>query len=87
MGDIMNKLIIYEYINRLNRDNIAKFCNANRLSVSNKEIDIIYKYIKTEYKRFFNNPEEVLGEIKKQVSGNTFMEIMKLYNKYKNKIS
>ena len=83
----MNKLIIYEYINRLNRDNIVKFCNLKGISVNDKEIDIIYKYIKNEYKRFFNNPNDVLDEIKHQVSDNTFMEIMKLYNKYKNKIS
>jgi len=84
---MVNKLIIYEYINRLNRDNIVKFCTLKGINASDEEIDIVYKYIKNEYKRFFNNPNEVLNEIKYQVSDNTFMEIMKLYDKYKNKIS
>lgn len=83
----MNKIFIYEYINRLRRDDIIKFCNLKGINISNNEIDIIYDYIKYDYKRFFNNPTEVLNEIKLKVSDNTFKEIMKLYDKYKNKIS
>ena len=83
----MNKLIIYEYINRLRREDIVKFCVIKGIDASDNEIDIIYEYIKRDYKRFFNNPEEVLLEIKNEVSSNTFSIIMDLYNKYKNKIS
>lgn len=83
----MNRLIIYEYINRLKREDIIKFCNIKGISVNNDDLDIVYSYIKKEYKRFFNNPDEVLNEIKDKVSSYTFNEIMKLYNKYKNKIS
>jgi len=83
----MNRLFIYEYINRLRRDDVVKFCNLKGISISDKELDIIYGYIKNDYKRFFNNPESVLEEIKSKVSSGTFIEIMKLYNKYKNKIS
>ena len=36
---------------------------------------------------FFNNPMEVLSEVKYKVSENTFREIMQLYDKYKTKIS
>ena len=87
MGEDMNRLFIYEYINRLRREDIVKFCSIKGLSVSDNDIDIVYKYIKNDYKRFFNNPMEVLNEVKSKVSNNTFNEIMKLYNKYKNKIS
>ena len=83
----MNRLLIYEYINRLRYEDIIKFCNYKGISVSNTDIDIVYKYIKHDYKRFFNNPEEVLNEIKYKVSDNTYLEIINLYNKYKNKIS
>lgn len=82
----MNKLFIYEYINRLRRDDIIKFCNYKNINIPDNEIDILYSYIKNDYKRFFNNPEEVLKEIKNKVSNDTFMEIMKLYIQYKNKI-
>lgn len=83
----MNKLIIYEYINRLRREDIVKFCVIKGIDASDSEIDIVYDYIKHDYKRFFNNSMEVLSEIKGKVSNSTFSIIMELYNKYKNKIS
>lgn len=83
----MNRIFIYEYINRLRRDDIVKFCNIKGISASDSEIDTVYSYIKNDYKRFFNDPMDVLNEIKSKVSNNTFNEIMKLYDKYKNKIS
>lgn len=87
MGEDMNRLFIYECINRLKRDDIVKFCNMKGIIVSENEIDVVYNYIKNDYRRFFNNPMDVLEELKYKVSNNTFNEIMKLYNKYKNKIS
>lgn len=83
----MNKLIIYEYINRLRREDIVKFCIIKGIDASDNEIDIVYDYIKHDYKRFFNNPEEILLEVKNKISSNTFNLIMEYYNKYKNKIS
>lgn len=79
----MNKLIIYQYINRLRRDDIVNFCNVNGFMVSDNEIDIVYSYIKNDYKRFFSNPDVVLDEVRGKVSDNGFKIIMKLYNKYK----
>lgn len=83
----MNRLIIYEYINRLRREDIVKFCVIKGIDVNDSEIDIVYNYIKRDYKRFFSNPDEVLTEIKSEVSSNTFSRIIEFYNKYKNKIS
>lgn len=80
----MNKLIIYEYINRLRREDIINFCNVKGIRVNDNDLDIVYSYIKKDYKRFFNNPMEVLDEVKYKVSDYTFNEIMKLYSKYKN---
>ena len=82
----MNKLLILGYINKLKRDDIIKFCNYKNINITKNEIDIIYSYIKNDYKRFFNNPEEVLNEVKNKVSNNTFIEIINLYNQYKHLI-
>ena len=82
----MNRLLIYEYINRLNREDIVKFCNIKNIIVNDSDIDIVYSYIKNDYKRFFKNPLDILYEIKNKVSDNTFDEIIKLYDKYKTKI-
>jgi len=79
----MNKLIIYEYINRLRREDIVNFCNVKEFKVSENEIDTVYSYIKNDYKRFFSNPSVVLDEIRGKVSDNAFNIIMELYAKYK----
>lgn len=79
----MNKLIIYEYINRIKYEDLINYCNNKNITINNKDLDIIYKYIKNDYKRFFNNPEEILNEAKYKLSTNTFNEVIKLYNQYK----
>ena len=83
----MNKLLIYEYINRLRYEDIVNFCNYKGITISHSDLNIVYSYIKNDYKRFFKNPMDVLEEIKTKVSDVTFNEIMNLYDKYKTKIS
>ena len=82
----MNRLFIYEYINRLRYEDVVNFCNYKNINISDSELQIIYSYIKNDYKRFFNDPMMVLNEVKSKVSDNTFKEIMLLYDKYKDKI-
>lgn len=82
----MNRLIIYEYINRLKKIDIINFCNSKGIMVNDHDLDIVYSYIKNDYKRFFNNPMGVLEEINGKVSDYTFNVIMKLYDKYKGMI-
>lgn len=79
----MNKLIVYQYINRLRREDIVNFCSIKGFRVSDNEIDTIYSYIKNDYKRFFDNPNGILNEVKGKVSDDSFKIIMELYNKYK----
>ena len=86
MGDIMNRLIIYEYINRLKKEDIIKYCNIKDIDIKDYELDIIYRYIKTNYKRFFNDPISILDEVKSKVSDKTFKEIVVLYDKYKDRL-
>ena len=54
----MNRLFIYEYINRLRRDDIVSFCNMKGIYVSDYDLDIVYSYIKNDYRRFFNKNEK-----------------------------
>ena len=82
----MNRLIIYQYINKLRKEDIVNYCNLKGINVNNNDLDVLYNYIKNDYKRFFDNPMVVLSEIKVLVSDYTFKEIMILYDKYKNKI-
>jgi len=83
----MNRLIIYEYINRLKYEDIVSFCNYKGININKNDLDIVYKYIKNDYKRFFNSPISVLEEVKEKVNTDTYKEIMTLYNKYKHMIN
>lgn len=80
----MNKLIIYQYINRLRKEDIVNYCNIYGINVDENDLNVVYHYVKNEYKRFFNDPMGVLNEVKCKVSDYTYDEIIKLYDKYKN---
>jgi len=79
----MNRLIIYQYINRLSKEDIVRYCNSHGIFVDNNDLDVVYDYVKNDYKRFFNDPMNVLNEVKYKVSDYTYNEIMKMYDKYK----
>lgn len=79
----MNKLFIYEYINRLTKDDIIRFGLNQGIELLEYEVDTIYSYIKNDYLRFFDDPETVLLEVKYKVRDITYNKIMELYNKYK----
>lgn len=80
----MNKLIIYQYINKLKYEDVVNYCKNSGIVADERDLRIVYKYIKNDYRRFFDNPNQVLTEVKGKVNSNTFREIMKLYDRYKN---
>jgi len=83
----MNKLFIYEYIKRIKRDNIIKFAGDQGIQLDDYELDIIYNYIKNDYRRILSNPLDVLEEAKEMLSDSTYQKLLELYDKYKDKIS
>ena len=83
----MNKLIIKEYINRLDKNDIFNFGLNNNIRLEDNELEVIYDCIKNKSDMIFNNPEETLREIYSKVKEDTYNKILELYNKYKNKIS
>ena len=83
----MNRFIIYEYMSRIKKEDIVRFGISQGVKLEEYEVDVIYKYIKNDYKRILSNPDKVLDEAKYQVSDLTYQKLMELYNKYKDKIS
>ncbi len=79
--------IIISYIKDIKKDDIISFCNKNKISYTNKEIEIIYFYIKEKYNTFFNNPDIIFNEIKEKISDSLYKKIKELYNKYKSFIN
>lgn len=83
----MNKYIIQKYINKLTKQDIINYSSNEKISLSQKEIDIIYEYIKTRYLDFLSgNQDIILKELKSKLNSKTYQKIEELYQQYKNKI-
>lgn len=83
----MNRFFILNYIKKLTKDDIIYFSKQQNISLTQKEVDIIYYYIKNRYQDFFNGKEiELLEEIKKKVSHDTYLKILEYYQIYSEKI-
>ena len=83
----MNIYLITEYVNRLKKDDITNFALKQGIVLDNDELDIVYSYIKNNYKTIiYGNPRDILLEIKAKVKPLTYNKIEGLYIRFKDKI-
>lgn len=83
----MNIYLISEYVNRMTKNDVNDFALKQGITLDNNELDIIYNYIKNNYKTIiYGNPISILEEIKYQVKSLTYNKIESLYSKFKDKI-
>lgn len=83
----MNKLLIYKYIERIKKEDIANYSLSQNINLTTNELDIIYDYIKNKTNEILNNPLHLIDEIKDKVSINIYNKIVELYDKYKDYIN
>ena len=80
----MNNYIIQKYIEKLTKQDIINYTKKQNINLTQKEIDIIYYYIKNKYKDFLNgNHETILKELKQKVSPKTYKILEEYYKKYR----
>lgn len=83
----MNFYLIEEYVNRMKKEDINNFALKQGIILDDNELNIIYNYIKENYKTIlYGNPKEILLEIKEKVKPLTYSKIENLYIKFKDKI-
>ena len=83
----MNIYLISEYVNRMQKHDVNNFALKQGITLDNEELDIIYNYIKNNYKTLiYGNPKVILEEIKYQVKPLTYNKIENLYMQFKDKI-
>ena len=71
----------------MTKEDINKFSIKQGIILDNEELDLIYTYIKSNYKTIlFGNPKNILEEIKSKVRPLTYSKIENLYIKFKDKI-
>ena len=74
---------ILKYINNITKADIYNFGVKEGIKLEEYEVGIIYDYIKNEYIRILDNPEDVLCEAKIKLRNETYCKILELYQKYK----
>ena len=84
----MNNYIIYEYINKLTKDDIKNYFYKQSININSNDTNIIYDYIKKYYKTIFDiDKDALLNELKVKLTNPVYKKIEELYYKYKEKIS
>ena len=69
----MNIFLISEYVKRLTKDDINNFALKQGVSLTKEELDIIYNYVKKDYKTvIYGNPRVILDELKTKVKPFTY---------------
>lgn len=87
MGEIMNIYFIYEYINRMKKDDFNNLLLKEGIILDDDELIVAYNYIKENYKRITKvRAEDILEEIKFKFKPITYNKIVKLFTKYKDVI-
>lgn len=83
----MNIYLIEDYVSRLKKSDVERFALKQGIVLDSEELDIVYDYIKRQYKTIiYGNPKDILLEIKGKVKPITYSKIENLYEKFKDKI-
>ena len=76
--------LIKEYIKNIDEYTINKYAKSNNINLSDKEIKVIYLYLKNYWQIFYNgDPTELFKELEEQISQDNLNKIKDLYYKYK----
>jgi sulfur relay (sulfurtransferase) DsrC/TusE family protein len=80
--------LIKEYIKNIDEYTINKYAKINDINLSDKEIKVLYLYIKNYWEIFYKgDPTELFKELEEQIQKENLNKIKELYKKYKEKIN
>lgn len=83
----MYEVLIKEYLKRLSLKDINDFANKNNMPLLKGEDKVIYDFIMSNWKEVYKgDANKAFIKLKEKVSSNTYNNIMKLYNEFKDKI-
>ena len=83
----MYEILIQKYLKMLSLKDINNFAEKNNMTLLKGEDKVIYDYIMKYWKVIYKeDPTFVFNNLKKEVSLNTYNNVISLYNEYKEKI-
>ena len=77
------KNVIKKYVENLCEEDVKNFIKKSNYQINDNEISIIYYYIKNYCDDILDGKQEVFEKFKKEVSTSTYLEVMRLCDKYK----
>ena len=85
----MNQVFIINYIKKMQKHDIYKIAYNKGIILSDDEVNIIFDYIKKNYRHFFNgsiNYDDIKNDAKKFLSSDNYKKFLSFYNQYMDKI-
>ncbi len=78
--------IIKNYIDKISINDINRFANKYDINLNNDELNLIYKYIKKDWKTIiYGNYNSILNDLKSKIDINKYNKIEKLFYQFKSK--
>lgn len=84
---MMKDLLIKEYINRLDTNDIKEFAKKVGITLEDEETLIIFNCLKKHWRTFlYGNPKGILTDLRLKLKEDTYNKIEQLYIQAKSKI-
>ena len=74
----MYKTLVENYVKKMTLEDLKNYCKKNYPEVTEKEIAVIYRYLKNNWEALYGKDTSILSKLKEEVSEKTFLEITKL---------
>ncbi len=79
----MMRILIEQYINRLEKQDVVSFGEKNGIILNEKELDTVFNHIKNNWKTIiYGNPRPILDDIKAKVEPLSYEKIENLYSRF-----
>ena len=81
----MHRLRIENYVKQIKKSDIYNFALINNIDLSEKDIDILYYYLKKNWEELLYGNKNILNDLKQEIDEKKFLKIKSLFEIYYNK--
>ena len=81
----MYKNLLKQWIANIQKEDFIRYLKMNQLYTTEKEADVLYRFLKEDWEDIYDGKEETFLRIKKEVSGETYQKLYALYEEAKKK--
>lgn len=80
------EFLIKQYVDKMTKEDILGFAKGNNISLTQYDVDILFAYVKNDWKRIlYGNTDKIMEEITNKLGEEKALKINKLFLEYKEK--